>query len=83
MSEIDPEDRKRWYEKFEQTTEEVVRQHLILNRYHNSAENQAAYDWLGEKRDRRESLATWRFWMVLCAAVASVTVSFLGIVILF
>ena len=82
MNEIDSEDRKRWYEGFERTTEEVVREHLILGRYHNQAEKQAAYDWLGRERDRRESLATRRFRMVFWAAIAGFIVSLLGIFIM-
>ena len=79
MSEIDPENRKRWYEKFERTTEEVVRENLTLGRYHNQDEKQSVFEWLYEKDEQRKKLATRRFHLVFWVAVASVIVSALGI----
>jgi len=78
MVEIDPEDRKRWVEKFEKTTEEVVRQRISSSGYQAgdkaAQKRQAVFDWLSEKAAQRQKLATRRFHMIFWVAVASLAV---------
>jgi len=75
MVEIDPEDRKRWVEQFEKTTEEVVRLKISRGGYQagdkGGQRTQAAFDWLCDKAAQRKKLATRRFHMIFWVAVAS------------
>ncbi len=78
MVEIDPEDRKRWVEEFEKTTEEVVRHRISSGGYQAgdkaAQKRQAVFDWLSEKAAQRKKLATRRFHMIFWVAVASLVV---------
>ena len=78
MVEIDPEDRKRWVEQFEKTTEEVVRLKLSRGGYQAGdkavQKRQAAFDWLYKKAAQRKKLATRRFHYIFWVAVASLVV---------
>ncbi len=85
MVEIDPEDRKRWYEEFEKTTEEVVRHRVSTGGYQAgdkaAQKRQAAFDWLCLKAAQRKKLATRRFRMIFWVAVASLVVGLTSMVV--
>ncbi len=78
---IDPKDRKRWYKKFERTTEGVIRDRLSRGAYQTgdkaAQKRQAAFEWLQKKKRQRHR----RYWLGIGIAVIAALIALLSRII--